>query len=1026
MASVAGVLSLIVGAAATDLCSDGLVASVHGVFVCCPKAVCPHCNELQCAIRDDDRCCPMAIYKRRAECKTPSATGCIFEEHEAYVEQMLEGAKQARARELLHSTLFCSQGIVGETVMGPAGGRKKHYAVCCPSHCGSCDEDSCARKESCCPRKLAARGVFCENGNDDACVVHRPELDVAHFTGAGPDESSSALVHVVVAGDRNQAPGVVASSRSVFESTRSPERIDLHVVVDPPSHRDIEASLRCAMRNDAGSRRITVHSFDVWRYARVGAKKNLTIRAPINEHKGNLAAGPNFARFYLAELLPRDIVKVVYLDADTIVLKDVAHLFETSLTSATPESHAIAAVSRKYKAMCGSFINCKSSEVRFLLRSQQIDDPETDLDAFNAGVMVIHLERWRAQRLTRQVEFWISWNADLPLYKLGSNPPLVLAVRDKFQHLDPRWNCQRSHTCWHPFEAGVMHWSGVNKPWFLNYKRDRVEWLPYLQGVLDDQQLDACLANLPHPGANLAPSDDDARALPSQVAVPAVPHVEERTRHRKRHGTARARNGFVQRPQRNASSARDAELLWPARDLVRRKPPADTIDDDDEFWRGRDAAVADSLAASLARYSSRRSPSELAAQIAELMSRPKSPEFRPCNYVVVAILQGELHVDTSRYGRDKRCGLTPGESVVTGLAFLAALGRDQQLDDALFVLCTDPDGPPLTLDVPVLTFAKPFGHQQPGILAPAPDDVTRRKGLHAHKADATTPHADRVVASVDAWSQAHREHSEQTPSWDQRQPRVAWRGRVGSDFTCLDLEAWARVEVATLTLESPQIFDARLTKKLDSDTPTIERCMEKVHATYPKHMRFFRRVLSKDVGTARSTPHLYANLQNYRFLYMLPDTRGCPDSDATAVWGLGAAILIWDAPCVKWYEPATQPGHTHLVVNFNVAKPVVTVLKTQDEAAQTLARRAAQFYARVLCPDCVKRYWADLIRRYRSHFRFDSEDVAALVAQTAGLHLVKYEAKGDWAFEGLVHHFITNAQASGDAPPARWKTRASE
>ena len=139
----------------------------------------------------------------------------------------------------------------------------------------------------------------------------------------------------------------------------------------------------------------------------------LTISAPVNSRKGNLSAEANFARFYLTEMLPSDVEKVVYLDADTVVRKDVTHLYDTSLTQATSQSMAVAAVSRRYKPMCGSWLACRSTQVQSLLRSQGINDPAAQLDTFNAGVLVLHLKRWRVLDYTRAIEFWMKWNKDL-------------------------------------------------------------------------------------------------------------------------------------------------------------------------------------------------------------------------------------------------------------------------------------------------------------------------------------------------------------------------------------------------------------------------------------------------------------------------------------------------------------------------------------------------------------------------------------------------------------------------------------
>ena len=58
----------------------------------------------------------------------------------------------------------------------------------------------------------------------------------------------------------------------------------------------------------------------------------------------NLESPLNFARFYLAELLPAGAAKVLYLDADTIVRGDVAALFDASL----PNDELCAATLRKH------------------------------------------------------------------------------------------------------------------------------------------------------------------------------------------------------------------------------------------------------------------------------------------------------------------------------------------------------------------------------------------------------------------------------------------------------------------------------------------------------------------------------------------------------------------------------------------------------------------------------------------------------------------------------------------------------
>lgn len=469
------------------VCGMGRIASIEDSFVCCPGK-CATCDELQCVDGGDNECCSPSIHKLSAPCQHLDDVGCIIGDESsrngsaAFRIVMGARATWAQARQLAHSTAFCRSGRSGESADG-------RYRGCCPAKCATCDIDACDRivELGCCVDE--ATHPQCTHPDNVSCVVRRFEVDAKEFKGARRDAAADedGMVHVVIAGDRVQSLGILASARSVFQSTNRPDRVSLHIVVDPPTLENISTSLRCVMALDAGPRRFEVYSFNVSRFAHIGMR-NYTIRAPATSQKGNLAAGPNFARFFLAQLLPPFVKKVVYLDADTVILKDVTALFDTSLTEATPHDFAVAAVSRKYKPICGSYLNCRSPQVRSLLKSQGIYDPNAELDAFNAGVMVIHLERWRRLAMTARVQFWLFWNSKVPLYKLGSNPPLVLAVRDKFQHLDSRWNCQRGHSCWDNLDAGALHWNGFQKPWVLASKRDVFAWLPFLRGVLDDHQ----------------------------------------------------------------------------------------------------------------------------------------------------------------------------------------------------------------------------------------------------------------------------------------------------------------------------------------------------------------------------------------------------------------------------------------------------------------------------------------------------------------------------------------------------------
>ncbi|KAJ8609171.1 hypothetical protein CTAYLR_008412 [Chrysophaeum taylorii] len=164
-------------------------------------------------------------------------------------------------------------------------------------------------------------------------------------------------------------------------------------------------------------------------------------------HHQRLTSPFKYARLYLHKLPacwpPAEVERLVYLDADVYALGDVVEL------------------------------STFHPRVRAALLEKGIGDVEAELLDFNAGVMAYHVKAWREDAgLLKELESWIRLNRDIPIFKLGTNPPLVLTVRRSgIAPLDARWNCQdfdqskrETHAC---DRADIIHFSGAQKPWRL-------------------------------------------------------------------------------------------------------------------------------------------------------------------------------------------------------------------------------------------------------------------------------------------------------------------------------------------------------------------------------------------------------------------------------------------------------------------------------------------------------------------------------------------------------------------------------
>lgn len=188
----------------------------------------------------------------------------------------------------------------------------------------------------------------------------------------------------------------------------------------------------------------------------------------------NLESPLNFARFYLAELLPRGARKVLYLDADVIVRGDAAKLYDAAL----PHDELCAATLRKQALGDKGVASLKGSRLQARYRERYGAALPLRERGFNAGVFVFNLRAWAELNLTAEAEYWIRANNAEKLYALGSQPPLTLAVHGarggtaRCQPLPPEWHLDclgclgagRLKTKEQLASAQLYHWNGPRKP----------------------------------------------------------------------------------------------------------------------------------------------------------------------------------------------------------------------------------------------------------------------------------------------------------------------------------------------------------------------------------------------------------------------------------------------------------------------------------------------------------------------------------------------------------------------------------
>lgn len=273
------------------------------------------------------------------------------------------------------------------------------------------------------------------------------------------------MLHVILTCDDRFAEPACVTLLSVRETALSP--VTCHVVGD----RLAKASVERLRRLDAEGFAVSVSDGE-WDAGDVPMPGRAT-RA-------------TYARLRMAELVPPELDRVIYLDCDLLLRADLTPLFETDLGG-----HAVGAVQ---DTLVGPLVSSPLAFERWAELGLRADQPY-----FNSGVMVIDLAAWRAQAVgERALEVLRTSPQDI---KYWDQDALNLVLRGGFELLAPNWN---TYPTWladrDPVDANrlqeamyddiradahILHFISRNKPWLDDFPatRSREEYRSYLRRV---------------------------------------------------------------------------------------------------------------------------------------------------------------------------------------------------------------------------------------------------------------------------------------------------------------------------------------------------------------------------------------------------------------------------------------------------------------------------------------------------------------------------------------------------------------
>lgn len=162
-----------------------------------------------------------------------------------------------------------------------------------------------------------------------------------------------------------------------------------------------------------------------------------------------------YYRILIPQLLDKNIGKVIYLDSDMIICKDIWQLWLQDI-----HSHAIGAV-----------VDLQGED-----RMDELKIPNT-FSYFNAGLLIINLHYWRENNISDKVIAFIEENPDK--LKYWDQDALNAVLYDKCFYLPYQWNVQTNAYQVSGLEDSIkvavkepfiVHYTTASKPWHISNK----------------------------------------------------------------------------------------------------------------------------------------------------------------------------------------------------------------------------------------------------------------------------------------------------------------------------------------------------------------------------------------------------------------------------------------------------------------------------------------------------------------------------------------------------------------------------
>lgn len=243
-------------------------------------------------------------------------------------------------------------------------------------------------------------------------------------------------IAVVCVCDNHYAILLAALIKSIESNHHTSEKVEFFIVED-----DISAKNKLSIDQSVNADKIIIH----WLVMADCLPKNAKL--PVDKSSLPLNI---YIRLFIPYFIPKNVKKVIFLDVDMIMLEDISKLWHTPLGD-----NIVAAVQDQFIQVVSRWGGVSNYEALGI---------PADNKYFNAGLMVIDIDKWNDADITNKVISCLSEHKDHALFQDQYGLNAVLAL--KWYSLDPLWNRFAYSEEERPF---LIHFTG-RKPIYKSYE----------------------------------------------------------------------------------------------------------------------------------------------------------------------------------------------------------------------------------------------------------------------------------------------------------------------------------------------------------------------------------------------------------------------------------------------------------------------------------------------------------------------------------------------------------------------------